>query len=197
VVVTKNHDANLVADLIDLGAENFGENRDQEAAPKAIEVERLRPGKGTWHFVGQLQTNKVKSVLEYSSYLHSLDRDSLLKELEKRTIDRQIDLGVFLEVNLTSDPDRGGLAPERIAEFAEKTSHIKGLSLMGLMGVAGIGVDPERDFERMARFSAELQAIYPSAKGLSIGMSGDFEAAIAYGATHLRIGTAITGKRPS
>ncbi len=196
VVVTKNHPYQIVLDLLALGARNFGENRDQEAAPKAQELANHPTDAFTWHFIGQLQSNKVKSVLDYAKVIHSLDRESLLTELQKRTEDRVDQLGVFIQVNLTEDPDRGGVGVPDLSSFAEKVVSAKGLRLEGLMGVGGLQVEPEAEFERLANLSAELQKVDPQAKGLSMGMSSDFEAAIAFGATHLRIGSAITGIRP-
>ena len=196
VVVTKNHPPQLVFDLIELGARDFGENRDQEAAPKAKEVLATSPEKMRWHFIGQLQTNKVRSVLDYADFIHSLDRESLLVELQKRTAGRAKPLGVFIQVNLTQDPGRGGVRVEDLDAFATKVLESEGLRLEGLMGVGGLDKDPEIEFDRLAKLSTKLQGIAPEAKSLSMGMSSDFEVAIGYGATHLRIGTAITGKRP-
>ena len=196
VVVTKNHPPKLVFDLIELGARDFGENRDQEAAPKAKEVLASSPEKMRWHFIGQLQTNKVRSVLDYADFIHSLDRESLLVELQKRTVGRAKALGVFIQVNLTEDPGRGGVRVEDLDAFATKVLESEGLRLEGLMGVGGLDKDPEIEFDRLAKLSTKLQGIAPEAKSLSMGMSSDFEVAIGYGATHLRIGTAITGKRP-
>jgi PLP dependent protein len=195
VVVTKNHPPQLVFDLIALGARDFGENRDQEAAPKAKEVLAESSEAMRWHFIGQLQTNKVRSVLEYADLIHSLDRESLLTELQKRTVDREKSLGVFIQVNLTEDPDRGGVRVGELESFATKVLDSKGLRLEGLMGVGGLDKDPAIEFERLAGLSQKLQILAPEAKGLSMGMSSDFEVAIGFGATHLRIGTAITGKR--
>jgi pyridoxal phosphate enzyme (YggS family) len=196
VVVTKNHPPQVVLDLISLGARDFGENRDQEAAPKAKEVLASSSEDMRWHFVGQLQTNKVRSVLEYADIIHSLDRESLLVELQKRTIDRAKPLGVFIQVNLTEDPARGGVRVNDLDDFATKVLGSQGLRLEGLMGVGGLDKDPAVEFERLAGLSAKIQDLAPEAKGLSMGMSADFEVAIGYGATHLRIGSAITGKRP-
>ena len=196
VVVTKNHPHQLVHDLLALGARDFGENRDQEAGPKAKQIAAESSEQFNWHFIGQLQTNKVKSVLEYANFLHSLDRPSLLDELQKRTTERKNPLKVFVQVNLTEDLERGGVNPAELMSFAERVLSSPGLELVGLMGVGGLEVAPEREFERLAQLSQELQAIAPEANRLSMGMSGDFETAIAYGATHLRIGTAITGNRP-
>jgi pyridoxal phosphate enzyme (YggS family) len=197
VVVTKNHPHQLVHDLLALGARDFGENRDQEAGPKAKQIAAESNERFNWHFIGQLQTNKVKSVLEYADFLHSLDRTSLLEELQKRTAERKNPLKVFVQVNMTDDLERGGVNPADLMPFAERVLSSPGLELVGLMGVGGLEVAPEREFERLAQLSQELQVIAPEANRLSMGMSGDFETAIAYGATHLRIGTAITGNRPT
>lgn len=195
VVVTKNHPAQLVLDLLELGARDFGENRDQEAAPKAAEVRSVSAIAHTWHFVGQLQSNKVRSVLDYASVLHSLDRDSLLKELIKQTEKRESTLDVFIELNLTDDSGRGGIMPADLLPFAERVLEAPTLNLLGVMGVAGLDAEPAAEFERIRAASLALQTLEPAAKFISAGMSQDFELAIAHGATHVRIGTAITGKR--
>jgi pyridoxal phosphate enzyme (YggS family) len=197
VVVSKNHPHQLVLDLLELGARDFGENRDQDASPKAKQIALESEQAFNWHFIGQLQTNKVKSVLEYASFLHSLDRSSLLDELIKRTAERATALKVFVQVNMTEDPERGGVNPLDLMAFAERVLSAPGLELVGLMGVGGLDVAPELEFERLAQLSGELQQLAPEASMLSMGMSGDFETAISYGATHLRIGTAITGNRPT
>ena len=195
IVVTKNHPAALVLELLELGARDFGENRDQEAAPKSAEVRGASPIQHDWHFIGQLQSNKVKSVLGYASSLHSLDRESLLNELIKQTerLDRSLD--VFIELNLTDDAGRGGIQPENLLAFAERVLNVSRLNLKGVMGVAGLDAEPAAEFERIRAASLNLQTIAPEAKYISAGMSEDFEVAIAHGATHVRIGTAITGKR--
>lgn len=197
VIVTKNHPAELAVSLLELGQSNFGENKDQEASAKAREVSQLAPQfQPTWHFVGQLQSNKAKSVLNYAAVLHSLDRDSLLKELNKQ-LDRQdqMRLKVFIELNLTDDPNRGGLQPEKLSEFAEQVLASPRLDLLGVMGVASLDGPAEADFEKIAKASLQLRTISPAARFISAGMSADFEMAIGFGATHIRVGTAITGKR--
>lgn len=188
IVVTKNHPASLVEELIALGQRDFGENRDQEARPKAEAV----GDSASWHFVGQLQTNKVKSVLSYASFLHSLDRDSLLSEIAKRA---HQPLNCFIELNLTSDPGRGGVAPENLVEFAERALAANNVRLLGLMAVAGLDVDPRVDFERALRARDLLTSLSADANQLSMGMSGDYEVAVEMGATHVRVGSAITGPR--
>ncbi len=197
IVVTKNHPAELAVSLLELGQKNFGENKDQEASAKALKVREIAPQfQPIWHFVGQLQSNKAKSVLSYAAVLHSLDRESLLKELNKQLDrDEQKRLKVFIELNLTDDPNRGGLYPDKLSEFAEQVLASPRLDLLGVMGVASLDGPAEADFERIAKASQILQTISPDARFISAGMSADFEMAIGFGATHIRVGTAITGKR--
>lgn len=196
IVVTKNHPAELVAELIDLGARNFGENRDQEASAKAARVRELRPNEQIhWHFVGQLQTNKVKSVLSYADSIHSLDRESLVKELAKQLpkFDKSID--GFIELNLTDDPNRGGVLPENLESLALQILDVPQIRLAGLMAVAGLGEDPRSEFEKVLELQADLLRVAPEAKGLSLGMSEDYLVALEMGATHIRVGSKITGPR--
>lgn len=198
IVVTKNHPAQLVLDLLDLGVNSFGENRDQEAAPKAAEVASATAGKEinySWHFIGQLQSNKVRSALSYASVVHSLDRQSLLDALIKATAERTNPLEVFIQLNLTDDPGRGGIEPKDLLSFAEQVASASCLRLKGVMGVASLDKAPEQDFETIQKASQSLVEVFPEAKYISAGMSEDFEAAIGFGATHLRVGSAITGKR--
>jgi pyridoxal phosphate enzyme (YggS family) len=196
VVVTKNHPVDLAVDLYSLGVRDFGENRDQEAGPKASAFAQLvTESSPTWHFVGQLQSNKAKNVAAYADVVHSVDRESLLIALEKATAERPRPLDVFLQVNLTSDPGRGGVNPAELEPFAERVAGASGLNLLGIMAVAALDEPLESEFEKIAKLSQKLISVAPQAKFISAGMSQDFETALAYGATHLRIGTAITGKR--
>ena len=196
VVVTKNHPVDLAIELYGLGVRDFGENRDQEAQPKARDFAQLVDGSSaTGHFVGQLQSNKAKSVASYAGVVHSVDRESLLIALEKATLERTKPLDVFLQVNLTADLGRGGVNPAELEPFAERVAGSSGLNLLGIMAVAALDEPLESEFEKIAKLSQKLISVAPQAKFISAGMSQDFETALAYGATHLRIGTAITGKR--
>jgi len=196
VIVTKFHPVELVAELVDLGERNFGENKDQEASAKSDALSLLRSDvEVNWHFVGQLQSNKVKSVLRYASTIHSLDRDSLLAELKKQLEKTDQTVGCFIELNLTDDPGRGGLEPSNLGMFAEKVLAVPQINLLGVMAVAGLGVDPRVDFEKAVVASEKLRSISPESRYLSMGMSEDFELAVELGATHVRVGSAITGPR--
>ncbi len=189
VVVTKFHPASLIRGLFELGVHDFGESRHQEAAPKTASLVDLG---ATWHFIGQLQSKKARQVREYTDVLHSLDRESLVDVLEggRRPLD------VFIQVNLTDDPARGGVAPGELEYLAERAAGTAGLTVIGLMTVAPLEASPREAFATLRRLSERMQLTLPGASALSMGMSGDFEDAILEGATHLRIGTAITGKRP-
>ncbi len=195
IVVTKNHPTQLVFDLLELGVRDFGENRDQEAAPKAAEVRANSTIEHRWHFIGQLQSNKVKSVVNYASSVHSLDRQSLLDSLGKATVEREQPLDVFIQLNLTDDEGRGGIQPSNLLSFAENVLMHPGLNLVGVMGVAALDNNLDRDFGAIRSASESLKTLKPDAALISAGMSEDFETAIAYGETHLRIGSAITGTR--
>jgi pyridoxal phosphate enzyme (YggS family) len=189
VVITKFHPASLVRELSELGVHDFGESRHQEAAPKIASLTDLG---ATWHFIGQLQSKKARQVREYTDVLHSLDRESLVDVLEGGSKP----LDVFIQVNLTDDLARGGVSSAELEHLAERAAGVAGLTVVGLMTVAPLEAPPREAFATLRRLSERVQLMLPAASGLSMGMSGDFEDAILEGATHLRIGTAITGKRP-
>ncbi|QEO09977.1 YggS family pyridoxal phosphate-dependent enzyme [Protaetiibacter larvae] len=190
IVVTKFHPAALVRELAALGVHELGENRHQEAQAKAAETADLDI---RWHFVGQLQSNKARAVRRYAHAIHSLDRTSLvdaLRDAEAPAIEG------FLEIDLSGEPGRGGVAPDAAPALAERVLATEGLRLVGVMGVAPLGAEPRPAFARLRAVSERIRELAPDADRISAGMSGDFREAILEGATHLRIGTAITGKRP-
>jgi pyridoxal phosphate enzyme (YggS family) len=190
IVVTKFQPASLVHELAELGVRDFGENRHQEASVKFAEVADPRL---VWHFVGQLQSNKAKAVRGYAATVHSVDRASLVAALAS---DDGREVGVFLEIGLSDEPGRGGIAPDDAESLAELVLAAPGLRLLGVMGVAPLGTPPRQAFARLRSVSERVRRVEPGAAAISAGMSGDFREAILEGATHLRIGTAITGKRP-
>ena len=217
IVVTKYFPASDVELLAGLGVTDVGENKDQEAAPKAAQTASLGL---SWHFIGQLQSNKARSVVRYAKAVHSLDRPSLVGALGKAMAAEQQrlaavgmppreDLDVFLQVDLrdpsagapgagvTSGPSRGGVLPAELPALADAAAATEGLRLAGLMAVAPLEGDPLEAFGRLRSLSLELRETHPEAAGISAGMSGDLEAALACGATHLRIGSDILGPRPA
>lgn len=206
IVVTKTFPAADVVRLARLGVREIGENKDQEAASKAEETAELlkpfgdevRPPR--WHFVGQLQSNKARSVLRYADVVHSVDRSSLLKALIRAAaerVDRPADCLIQVDLREEIPEDsRGGAAPDRIAEMARRIAEVDGLRLAGLMAVAPLGEEPAPAFARLAELCGDLRREHPQAAWMSAGMSGDLEAAVAAGATHLRIGRDVLGHRP-
>lgn len=189
IVVTKFHGSELVRELWNAGARNFGESRHQEASQK---VEELSDCPATWHFVGQIQSNKAKAIARYASVLHSLDRDSVVDALSNS----ENQVAGFIEYNLTDDPGRGGVNDEaELLRLAEKISNTETIELLGVMAVAPQATDPNVAFARLRKISERLVESHPAAKYISAGMSQDWRQALAYGATHLRVGTAITGNR--
>lgn len=190
IVVTKFHPAQLVRELSELGVRDVGENRHQEAQAKAAELADLPL---TWHFIGQLQSNKAKAARRYAQVFHSVDRPELVRALSSELDSRDC----FVQVNLTDDPARGGVAVEELSPLVEQLCAAPGLNLLGLMAVAPLDEPARPAFARMRELSERIQTIAPTATALSMGMSHDFADAIAEGATHLRIGSAITGNRPN
>ena len=188
--------------LAGLGLADFGENRDQEAAPKAAAV-AATPAVVSWHFIGQLQTNKAHSVVRYASMVHSVDRVRLVRALgtaartaaAARAAAGAGELRCLVQVSLDDDPSRGGVPVREAPQLAAAIEAEPGLVLGGLMAVAPLGVPPETAFASLRAVSAALREINPSATVISAGMSGDLEAAVQNGATHLRIGTALLGNR--
>lgn len=189
IVVTKFHPASLVRELAELGVHDVGENRHQEAQAKADETADLGI---RWHFVGQLQRNKARAVRRYAHAIHSIDRDSLVDALADADADP---IAGFLEIDLSGEPGRGGIAPADAERLAERVLATPGVRLVGVMGVAPLGAEPRAAFARLREVSDRVRVLAPDADRISAGMSGDFAEAILEGATHLRIGTAITGKR--
>ena len=190
IVVTKFHPASLVRELVAAGVSDIGESRHQEAQAKHGELEDVDV---TWHFVGQLQSNKARAVADYCQVIHSIDRGSVVSKLAG--IDHVID--GFIEVNLTGDPGRGGVEPDHLAALVDQVLDTPTIRLRGLMAVAPQDEEPARAFERVRQLQGIVLERAPEATDLSLGMSGDYVEAIHAGATHLRIGTAITGKRPA
>ncbi|WP_353813920.1 YggS family pyridoxal phosphate-dependent enzyme [Agromyces sp. SYSU T00266] len=190
IVVTKFHPESLIRELASLGVRDIGENRHQEAQAKARALADLDL---RWHFVGQLQSKKARQVRAYASVIHSIDRDSLVDAL--RSEEHEVD--GFIQVNLTSDPDRGGVAPEALEPLVERVLATPGIRLLGLMAVAPLDEPARAAFARVRAMSDRVRSLAPAATSLSMGMSHDYRDAILEGATHLRIGTAITGNRPA
>jgi PLP dependent protein len=196
VVVTKFFPATDVRLLAELGVTDIGENRHQEAEAKAEECRDLDL---TWHFIGGLQSNKAAAVTSYAAVVESVDRRKLVQPLSRGAHEHDREVDVLLQVSL--DPPgaagRSGADPAELADLAAAVDEAGMLRLRGLMAVAPLGEDPAEAFARLAAVRAELLTHHPDADWLSAGMSGDLEAAIRAGATHVRVGSAVLGSRPT
>jgi pyridoxal phosphate enzyme (YggS family) len=191
IVVTKFHPPGLIRALYALGVRDVGENRHQEAQAKAAELNDLEGLR--WHFVGQLQSKKARQARRYAHAVHSLDRDSVVDALSD---DSGSVLDGFVQVNLTDDPARGGVLEGDVERLAERVLSTPGLRLRGVMAVAPLDEEARPAFARLRAVSERVRSLEATADAISAGMSPDFAEAVAEGATHLRIGTAITGSRP-
>jgi pyridoxal phosphate enzyme (YggS family) len=191
IAVTKTYPVSDVLILKDLGIENFGENRNEEGQEKAPVVD------GIWHFQGQIQSKKLSAISKWADYIHSVDDPTHLEKLE-RTLELQNfegSKGVFLQLTLDAAQGRGGVVADELEKLGEVVLASSHITLMGLMCVPPVGVLPEAAFAEVARVHQRFVKIFPQATGLSIGMSGDYEVAITYGATHIRVGSSILGPR--
>jgi PLP dependent protein len=202
IAVTKTFPASDAALLADLGVTDVGENRDQEAGPKAAEVDELRPDANLrWHMVGRLQRNKARSVVGWAQEVQSLDSARLADALAKavraardaRIRDEPLD--VLIQASLDDDPGRGGCPLAELDALAERIAQTGELRLRGLMAVAPLGADPAAAFERLAHAAERLRKDHPNATDVSAGMSHDLEQAITHGSTCVRVGTALLGGR--
>jgi pyridoxal phosphate enzyme (YggS family) len=199
VAVTKTCPADDVTTLLELGVLDIGESRDQEASAKFAAVALAAPDiapQGRWHFVGRLQTRKARSVAGYAAVVHSVDRPELVDRLaaEARRLDRA-PIGVFVQLSLDGDPSRGGVVGDAVDPLADSVAAAGELDLLGLMAVAPLGADPDTSFAALAEMSSRIRAAHPGAVAISAGMSADLESAIRHGSTHVRIGSALLGRR--
>jgi pyridoxal phosphate enzyme (YggS family) len=194
VAVTKTYPASDIRLLSELGVADIGENRDQEAAPKAAECAALGL-QITWHFVGQLQTNKCRSVVSYAGIIHSVDRMRLVSVLGTRARDAQRTVTCLVQVSVDGDPERGGAYGDQVPLIADALASEGGLILGGVMAVAPQGMAADAAFGRLREIAGQLRSRHPGAVMISAGMSGDLEEAIGAGATHVRVGTALLGGR--
>ena len=190
IVVTKTFPVSDLEILYSLGVREFGENRDQEAAEK---VARL-PSDINWNFQGGIQSNKLKSISTWAGCIHSVDKLKYAQIISEQNTGKPKE--IFIQVSLDQPPEsRGGVDPKKLIDLASEITKLPGISLKGLMAVAPLDLTEEQAFLKLKEIQADFVAVIKDAKYLSAGMSGDYEMAISYGATHLRIGSSILGNR--
>ena len=191
VVVTKTFPVSDAQLLYELGERNFGENRSEEGIAK----KELTSPAVTWHFQGQIQSKKIRHIVQWANFVHSLDSVDHARKFAETP--QAQDLKFFVQVNLEpSRVDRGGISVAGLPDFLEEVGGLQSIDVIGLMTVAPLGIAPKEAFQELAEVKDLVQKSYPSITQLSIGMSGDFEEAIVCGATHIRIGSSILGSRP-
>lgn len=196
ISVTKTHGAELINEAIDAGAKDIGENKAQELCNKYDDVKPIR-----WHFIGHLQTNKVKSIVDKVVMIHSVDSDKLASEIDKRAKSSGVVMDILVEINIGMEDSKSGATEEEARDLIKKIrDEYQNLRVRGLMCVPPITDNPENS----RRYFRKLKDIFESIKELSedenfdtlsMGMSGDYEVAIEEGATVVRVGTAIFGAR--
>jgi len=190
VVVTKTFPVSDIEILYSLGIRDFGENRDQEASAKV----GLLPKDVRWHFQGQIQSNKLKSITSWASFIHSVDQLKYAQMISDYSAGNE--KPIFMQVSLDKLPQsRSGVNPSELLELAGAISELPGIRLQGLMAVAPVNSPAEQAFAELEDIRSDFLSTFPDAKSLSIGMSGDYQIAIKYGATHIRIGSSILGIR--
>jgi len=189
IAVTKTYSANDVQILADLGVSNFGENRSDEGSEKSAAIA------ATWHFQGQVQGRKLKDIASWATYIHSIDSADHITKLSRICAEMDRKISIFLQLSLDGAPDRGGVLADQLGQLADQLGADPNLHLAGLMCVPPVAYGFDRAFGEIAKVHSAFKAGYPEAVGLSAGMSSDFEVAIAYGATHLRVGSEILGSR--
>lgn len=196
VAVTKRRPVAAVRAAYALGMRHFGENQIQEAVPK---IRAFLESDITWHFIGHLQKNKVRKTVKHFHYIHSIDSLSLLTRVDALAAEERVCPKVLLQVNYAQDVAKQGLHPEEVEPVLEAALDLKNIACVGLMAIPPLGADEARTrayFEGLRDMRDRLRETYPDWPGkLSIGMSGDFETAIACGASFIRLGTTLFGER--
>lgn len=195
IAVTKYTTLEVAEEALAAGLAHIGENRWQDVKPKWEAI----GSRAVWHFIGSLQTNKVKDVIGKFDYIHSLDRLSLAEELEKKAAAKDLTVKVFIQVNVSGEESKHGMAPEELESFVRQISDMPHLHVAGLMTMAPLDKEGEAARPvfrglRELRDGINAKRLLPyEIKDLSMGMSGDFEAAVEEGATYIRLGTILVG----
>ena len=195
VAVSKRKNNELIEFALDCGVKDFGENYAQEMKEKS---ETINSDQIIWHFIGPIQTNKIKIIAQHADWVHTLDREKVIKKLNSECKKINKTMNAFVQVNISNEDTKNGCDPKDIIEIGKLVESMENINLKGLMTLPKLNVDPTEN-ERVMKFTKELsyklQTINNDANAISLGTTSDFEVAIAYGSTMLRIGESIFGKR--
>lgn len=186
IVVTKTYPVSDVQILRELGVNDFGENRSDEG------IEKSQVVSARWHFQGGIQGRKIKDIVQWADVIHSLDNLGHAQKINTLTAKP---LDIFLQLSLDGDPNRGGVVAPQLLQLGKAITEMENLRLVGLMCVPPVAADPHQSFAHVQQIHREFSTEFPEAHSLSAGMSGDFEIALQYGATHIRVGSSILGPR--
>lgn len=189
ISVTKTYPVSDVQILFDLGERNFGENRTEEGAEKSKEISAI------WHFQGQVQSRKLREIALWADFIHSLDKSDHILKLARHCQELQKEISVFIQLSLDGNPERGGVSERELLPLAEIVNESSHLKLAGIMCVPPVEYEHDQAFSEIAKSHLFFKTAFPQAEYLSAGMSGDYEIAVQYGATHLRVGSQILGSR--
>jgi pyridoxal phosphate enzyme (YggS family) len=197
IVVTKNFPISDLEILYSLGERQYGENRENELSPKAEAL----PKDIDWHFQGTIQSNKLRAIVSLASYIHSVDELRHASKISELALEMGKKQSCFIQVNLDpeelvkQESNRSGIRAKEFKAFSESLLKLAGVEIVGVMGVAPLNEDPRPGFETLRNLSQELLKVAPNAGFISSGMSGDYQIAMEYGATHIRLGSSILGPR--
>ncbi|MFM1952134.1 MAG: hypothetical protein RJA33_928 [Actinomycetota bacterium] len=189
VAVTKTYPVSDVAILKSCGINDFGENRNEEGLEKAPEVQ------GRWHYQGELQSKKLRSILSWADVIHSLDEARHAARIEQILSETGGQIDLFIQLSLDGDPSRGGVTIDALGELADSVLAMSHITLLGIMCVPPVDQNPERAFAQISSIHHNFSQRYPESRALSAGMSGDYLLALEHGATHIRVGSKILGPR--
>lgn len=197
LAVSKTHPAETIAEAVNSGQVFFGENKVQEARAKIP----LSPGRARWHFIGHLQSNKVRDAVELFEMIQSVDSLNLAREISKRCEQAAKQMPILLEVNVAGESSKFGYKPEQLLAELKELNSLPRIAVQGLMTVPPFATEPQKSrphFRRLRELKSQCEQILGAPlPHLSMGMSGDFEIAIEEGATIVRVGTALFGARKS
>lgn len=197
IVVTKTFPMSDVEILYGLGQRDFAENRDVEGAEKSKGL----PDDAKWHFQGAIQSNKLKSIVNWCDYIHSLDSLEHAQKISQLALQLDKQINCFVQINLdrftkvAQSTNRSGVNPLDLESFISGLEGLSGIKVVGVMGVGPLNAEPGPAFELLKKCSEQLQKSFPEARSISAGMSGDYLEALKHGATHIRLGSSILGTR--
>lgn len=189
IVVTKTYPISDVEILRNLGVSHFGENRSAEG------LEKSKANPATWHYQGEIQSKKIREILSWADFIHSLDNLGHAEKIERTLAESKSEVNVFLQLSLDGDPERGGVQESELHQLAHSLMERPGINLLGIMSVPPVTYEPALAFAEISQIHRRFIADFPTATSLSAGMSGDYLIALDHGATHIRVGSKILGSR--